>query len=200
MMELIKDEILEIEIVDEKSEFMDIHTRTENYLANGILVHNCKPSKRAISLGEGTYLPDVLRESIEIVVSIDTSGSIGQEELKEFLTEVLEISRAFTNIKMDILIGDAELQGHYTVTNNNQDEILSMKIAGYGGTSHEWVRAWLKDNRPNAKIWVCLTDGYSDLQTVIPQMPETLRKIIVLSKRGVPEAEMEPYGEVVKLV
>jgi predicted metal-dependent peptidase len=158
-----------------------------------------KPHKKCASLGGNIYLPNVTRESLEIVVHIDTSGSIGQEELKEFLSEVVEIGRSFMNIKMDIIAGDAELQDHYTVTHNNSEEIINYKIHGGGGTSHEFARKWLHDNKPEAKIFISLTDGFSDIQSVYPHLPENLIKIIVMPANSAPEEEMSKYGEVIKI-
>lgn len=56
------------------------------------------PSKRSMALG--VFLPRMKKESVEMVVAIDTSGSIGQEELKEFISEIVAICNAFNSVKM----------------------------------------------------------------------------------------------------
>jgi len=156
-----------------------------------------RPHKKSISTG--VYMPSILREKIEIVVHIDTSGSIGQKELTEFVSEICSIARSFNNITMDLIFGDAELQGHYEVSNGNIDTIMNMKIKGGGGTSHSFVKTWLEENKPNCKCLISLTDGFSDIQSVYPEIPENIYKLIVMPVNSEKAEELEKYAEIVKL-
>ena len=154
-----------------------------------------RPSKRSASIG--IYMPSVVRENVEIVVAVDTSGSIGQKELTEFLSEICSIARSFSNISMDLVIGDCQLTNHYQITNNTIGDILSLKIGGGGGTSHKFVQEWMEENKPNAKLLIALTDGYSDIQSVFPEIK--CGKIILLSENGTSEKNLEEFGECIKL-
>jgi len=149
------------------------------------------PSKRSQALG--IYLPSVQRETIDIAVSVDTSGSIGQEELTEFVSEIVAIARSFNNIKMTLLVCDCEIQGVYPIENGNLERILELKMKGGGGTSHVPVFDWIKDNQPNARFLIALTDGFTEFPK-----GETLRTIWVLSKNHT-EKKNIPFGEVVEL-
>jgi len=119
-----------------------------------------RPSKKSISTG--FYMPSVQKEVLEVVCAVDTSGSISQKELSEFLSEMVSISKSFGNVRMTILQCDAEIQDVMECTNGNISTILDMKAKGGGGTSHKPVFEWVGENKPNCKLLVCLTDGFSD--------------------------------------
>lgn len=139
-----------------------------------------QPSKRSIT--SGYFVPSVYRENIEIVVSVDTSGSISQIELSEFLTELLGIFRSFDAINAKIIVCDAKVHDVYAVENGSVDEILALKMKGGGGTSHKPVLDYIHDELPNTKIWIALTDGYSDIEHLNPPQ---FNVIWAISKNGV---------------
>jgi len=101
------------------------------------------------------------KEKIDVVVSIDVSGSISQKELTEFVTEIVGISKSFNNIKITCIICDCKIQDVLICDNGNIDTLLNMKIKGGGGTNHNPVYSYVQENIPTAKILVNFTDGYS---------------------------------------
>lgn len=149
------------------------------------------PSKKSVSTG--IYMPSVLRENINIVVAVDTSGSIGQSELSEFLSEIVNIAKSFSNISMKLIVCDCEIKDVYEVRNGSIETILNLKIRGGGGTSHIPVYDYVKENLPNTKFIINFTDGY----TSFPES-ESIRTIWVLTKNGCNEEHI-PFGEVIKL-
>lgn len=149
------------------------------------------PSKRSITTG--IFMPSVLRENINIVVAVDTSGSIEQAELSEFLGEIVNISKSFNNINMKLIVCDCEIKDVYEIKNGTIDTILNLKIKGGGGTSHIPVYEYVKSNLPNTKFIINFTDGY----TTFP-IDESIRTIWVLTKNGIDESNI-PFGEVIKL-
>lgn len=156
-----------------------------------------RPHKKSISTG--VYMPSLLREQIEIVTHIDTSGSISQKEMTEFLSEICSIARSFHNIKIDLLVGDSQLQNHYEITNGTISDIMNMEFKGGGGTSHNFVKSWLEEHKPNARCLITLTDGWSDIERVFPEIPDKTHKLIVLCENGVAEDKLSEYGETIKL-
>lgn len=196
-MRLIKDKIIEIEEIEEESDFVDIHTETLNYIAENIVVHNCSPHKKSFSTG--VYMPNLVREKIEIVVGVDTSGSIGQKELQEFVSEVVGIGNSFSNIEMDLLFCDSEVHNEYVVTRDNLNEIMDFKIAGGGGTSVLPIVEWINDNKPQCKVFIYITDGYSDIESSYDKLPDNCRKLIVLPLNSKEPKQLEQYGEVIRI-
>ena len=118
------------------------------------------PSKRAIATG--VYLPHMKKENLEVVVSIDTSGSVGQEELSEFLGEIINIAKSFNNISMTLIVCDCEIKDVYKVANGDIAKIQDLKIRGGGGTSFTKPLDYIKENLPNTKFVIFFTDGYGD--------------------------------------
>jgi len=150
-----------------------------------------KPHKKSYSVG--VYLPHIVKESMDVVVAIDTSGSISQQELEEFISETIAIAKSFRNVKMTVITCDAEVQDVYSLTNGNIDKLKHMEIHGYGGTDFRPVFNYIKRKIPNARILVYLTDGYGEF----PKQ-ETVRTIWVLTKEGIPEKEI-PFGRVIRI-
>jgi predicted metal-dependent peptidase len=152
-----------------------------------------RPSKKTISTG--IYLPSVEKESIEIIAWIDTSGSIGIEDLNLFLSELVGITRCFKNV--DLTIGDCDcaIHGVFTFKNATVNDIQNkVKLKGGGGTSHIPVFNWMKKERPNAKFVICFTDGFTSFPDKKDVKIETLWVVAGENKL---EKEKFPFGKVV---
>jgi predicted metal-dependent peptidase len=79
-----------------------------------------------------------------IVVAIDTSGSIGQDELSEFLAEVKGIAEEVSPETVDLIYWDSEVAAHETYTEVEVPNIVSStKPRGGGGTSPSCVSTYL---------------------------------------------------------
>ena len=140
------------------------------------------PSKKSISAGY--YLPNVIKDYIDVVVAVDTSGSIGQIELKEFLSEIIGIAKAFSNrVKMRLLTHDVKVWDDWLVQNGNIEKIKDLKVKGGGGTSHKEVLEYVADKYRETKLLVCFTDGDSDLDE-IDGNAYRFDKIFVISENG----------------
>ena len=118
-----------------------------------------KPNKK--SYATGIYMPDVVREQIDIICSIDTSGSISEEELTEFSSELLGIINSFENINLTIIYNDTEVYGPHRLQNPTPSDIIKLKPKGGGGTNHIPVFEWVNKNNENASLLICFTDGYT---------------------------------------
>lgn len=119
-----------------------------------------RPNRRWIN--EDVYLPSMEGESLgDIVVAIDTSGSIGGRELGQFLGEMMSICNAVRPSKVHLLYWDTEVAGHETYEIGQYEGLInSTKPAGGGGTDVVCVPEYIKDKKINAECCVVLTDGY----------------------------------------
>lgn len=151
-----------------------------------------RPSKRSFACG--VYMPIMRKESIEIVVSLDTSGSIQGKELQDFLSEINGIAKSFNNLTMKLIVCDWQIQDIYTIGNGDSDEISKLRIKGGGGTSHKPVYDYVNQHLPNTKLLVNFTDGYTDLD----ELDDSINTLWVLCKNGIDENKI-PFGEVIKL-
>jgi predicted metal-dependent peptidase len=119
-----------------------------------------RPHKRFI--GHDIYMPSMIGESIgQIVVGIDTSGSIGDKELSEFLTEVVAICDDVSPSSIELLYWDTQVAGHETYNQGDYKALVqSTKPAGGGGTHVGCVNQYIKDKRIEPEAVIILTDGY----------------------------------------
>jgi len=119
-----------------------------------------RPHKRFI--GQDIYMPSMIGESVgKIVVGIDTSGSIGDKELTEFLTEVVAICDDVSPSSIELLYWDTEVAGHETYNMGDYNALVqSTKPAGGGGTTVGCVNQYIKDKRIEPEAIIILTDGY----------------------------------------
>jgi predicted metal-dependent peptidase len=118
-----------------------------------------KFNRRVIS--NDIYLPTVENETIgEVVVAIDTSGSIGQQQLDEFASELVSICEAVSPDAVRILWWDTKVHGEQLFT-DNYDQIGSMlKPLGGGGTRVSSVAEYINKKKINAECVLVFTDGY----------------------------------------
>lgn len=115
-----------------------------------------RPNKRFFP---NHYLPSQHSYTIgEIIVAIDTSGSVSDEELIEMLSEVECIRDTFKPEKLTVIDCDYKIQGIHDV--NKHDNITDIKFTGSGGTSFQPVIDHC--NEVNPEILIYFTDLYAD--------------------------------------
>jgi len=119
-----------------------------------------KPNRRYI--GAGLYMPSGISEQIgEIVVAIDTSGSIGGPQLSAFLSEVGSIAETVHPEAIRLLYWDTKVCGDETYKGEEVANLTkSTKPKGGGGTTVECVPQYLQDQQIKAQCVIVLTDGY----------------------------------------
>jgi predicted metal-dependent peptidase len=113
-------------------------------------------------LSTGTYMPSLVGEKVgHMVIAVDTSGSVGQEELSGFLTEVKGIAEEVKPSQVDLIYWDSRVAAHEEYTENDVSNIInSTKPRGGGGTSPSCVSEYLKEKRIVPECVIMLTDGY----------------------------------------
>jgi predicted metal-dependent peptidase len=118
-----------------------------------------KFNRRVIS--NDIYLPTVENETIgEVVVAIDTSGSIGDAELNMFASELVSICEAVSPEAVRVLWWDTKVHGEQLFT-DNYDQIASMlKPLGGGGTEVSCVSKYINKKNIKAECVLVFTDGY----------------------------------------
>jgi len=113
-------------------------------------------------LSTGVYMPSLISEKVgHLVIAIDTSGSIGGDELGEFLSEVKGIAEEVNPEVVDLLYWDSEVAGHETYSSSTAADIpSSTKPKGGGGTSPSCISAYLKAKNIQPECVIVLTDGH----------------------------------------
>jgi len=99
-------------------------------------------------------------ELIDIAIAIDTSGSIGERMLKDFLSEIQGIMEQFSAYKIHVFTFDTDVYNPQQYDSENLDDITNYEIMGGGGTDFDAVYNYLKEEQIEPKRLVMFTDGY----------------------------------------
>lgn len=118
-------------------------------------------------IGMDIVMPSTFDEKVgPITVAIDTSGSIGHEELAQFLSEVKLICEEVKPEKLDILYWDTEVAGHEVYSDAELANVVEVTEAkGGGGTEPECVPKYMRKHSMTPECLIMLTDGYIGDQT-----------------------------------
>jgi predicted metal-dependent peptidase len=125
------------------------------------------PNRRFIHAG--VYLPGLRSEELgDVVLAVDTSGSIGRKELDRFAGEAQGILDAY-DCQLTVLYHDSDIQGveHWTPA----DGPLVLAPKGGGGTDHRPVFAWIDEQGLTPACLICLTDMESVFPDPVPAFP-----------------------------
>ena len=107
------------------------------------------------------YLPSVENETIgEIVVAIDTSGSIGGKELTEFASELASICDLCSPDRVRVLWWDTAVHGEQVFQSDYQNIAGLLKPLGGGGTHVSCVSEYINKENIKAECVIVFTDGY----------------------------------------
>ncbi len=156
-----------------------------------------RPSRRSQALG--VYLPGPLRRAWSIGVILDTSGSILEDEYREFL-EALRLLLQDRPVQEVILAeADVELQRVERFEDPPPSTALrwASRRRGYGGTFFHIPIRQLLEKYPHLDLIIYFTDGYG----VYPREPPRVPIVWVLSSRGVRPGSRfwPPFGHVVRI-
>lgn len=99
-------------------------------------------------------------KDIDICVSIDASGSMSDDMLRDILGEVKGIMESYTSFKLHLWSFDTKVFNAQVFTPENLDDIMEWDPAGGGGTDFMCNWEYMKDNEIEPKYFVMFTDGY----------------------------------------
>ncbi len=99
-------------------------------------------------------------ERIDIAVAVDTSGSISQKMLMDFLSEVKGAMEAFTSYKVHLFCFDTNIHNPVDYSSDDIGDICEYELGGFGGTDFAPIFTHMKDNEITPEKLVVFTDGY----------------------------------------
>lgn len=144
-------------------------------------------------IGQKLYLDMLDGESVHIIVGVDTSGSISDKQLDDFLGEVQGILRAYPHLRCDLYYIDTDAHGPYHLTPHAP---IPPPVGG-GGTDFRPFFEQIASEHTNSaeKVAVYLTDGYGDFPEVMPAHP-----VLWVVTPGGLDLTAFPFGETVRQV
>ena len=114
------------------------------------------------------YMPSLENENVgELIIAIDTSGSIGSLELTEFASELASICSVCSPSGVRVLWWDTEVHGEQKFEPSQYDSIAKLlKPLGGGGTHVSSVSEYINKHKIVAEGVIVFTDGYveNDIQ------------------------------------
>jgi len=122
------------------------------------------PNKK--HLWRGLYLPSTTGEEITIAAVVDSSGSISDDQIKEFISEIKGICESFENHTIYLFICDAHIQARYEL---HQFDPLPREFPGRGGTS--FVEPLKEAESLPISCLIYLTDLYGTFPDKEPWYP-----------------------------
>jgi len=118
-----------------------------------------RPNRK--SMHSGAILPGMKEATtIDVAISIDMSGSIGEEDATTFLSEVKGIMDQYEDFKVNIWCFDTDIYNHQEITHDNAEDLLSYEPQGGGGTDFEANWEFMKEMGIAPKKFIMFTDGY----------------------------------------
>lgn len=147
-----------------------------------------KPNVRYLS--SGFILPSLHNvEMGEIVLIVDTSGSVDEDLLKVFAGEMQEISSSF-NAPIRVIYVDSKFQGEQTI---EPDDVFELDPKGGGGTDFRPGFEWMDEQGITPKAVVYFTDMACHSFPDEPECP------VLWAKYGEYQNSDIPFGELIQV-
>ena len=102
------------------------------------------------------------KKKVSILVAVDTSGSVNDEELKDFFSEITYIYKA--GARITILECDAAISANYEYTGK-----WTGKVHSRGGTDFQPVIDYYRKNMKDYAALVYFTDGECSIPNNVPR-------------------------------
>lgn len=114
------------------------------------------PNRRYVSYG--LYLPSLKSESMpDMIFYVDTSGSVSNKELQQYMSEVAAILQIF-EVNIWVVYVDSSFKGAQEFNSREFWNIKEFKPQGGGGTNFEPGFKWVEEQGIEPAVAVYLTD------------------------------------------
>jgi len=132
------------------------------------------------ALGTGRIVPgrkpDVQKP--EIVIALDSSGSISNKTLHTFLDEVIGITTYFEDYSIQIIVYSSVINDTFEITPRTKREIIKKLQAGTSwaaaGNNESCIKEWLdKKGMKRLDLFILFTDGGVNRDATLPYAAKT---------------------------
>jgi predicted metal-dependent peptidase len=144
-------------------------------------------------VGRGVYLETLSGETVNVLVGVDTSGSIDAGALEAFVNEVRGVLRAYPHLRCELYYADTALYGPHRLTPRSE----LPPPQGGGGTDFRpfFERAERRGDRWTPSVAIYLTDGYGSFPSAPPRLP-----VLWVVTPGGLALDKFPFGQAVRLL
>ena len=110
----------------------------------------------------GAVLPGMnFEDTIDICITLDMSGSIGNDQAKDFLGEIKGIMDEYKDYNIKLWCFDTAVYNEQDFSSDTGEDLLDYEIYGGGGTDFMVNWQYMKDNDIQPKKFIMFTDGYA---------------------------------------
>ena len=141
----------------------------------------------------GLYIDEFSGDAVRVHLAIDTSGSIGEDELSTFMAEVTGILGSYPHVVCNLYYADADIYGPWQLGRGDEPP----RPKGGGGTSFVpfFDRISKDPDASEDDLLVYLTDGYGAFPATPPPQP-----VLWVVTPGALQSSGFPFGRVVRLI
>jgi len=141
-------EITSNAVIDWRSELhhaLDRHYRSD--------YRTLPPSRKLLYMG--TYLPSMHSERLQLVIAIDSSGSVDEALLGLFIAEIESLMLHFHDFEIELLVCDANVHSRQTFVSGDK---LEYELKGGGATDFRPVFEMIETDYPSTQLLLYFTD------------------------------------------
>ncbi|EDZ63405.1 hypothetical protein SMGD1_1746 [Sulfurimonas gotlandica GD1] len=143
------------------------------------------PNKKFLHLG--FYLPSSVSQRFKLVVAVDSSGSVDDELLGEFLSELNFLMNTIPSYEINLIVCDDKIRSHRVFYSG---DILEASVEGGGATDFRPVFELIKNELEDTKLLLY----FSDLDGTFPKNAPSY------DVKWIAPKDLEtPFGEVIVL-
>jgi predicted metal-dependent peptidase len=112
-------------------------------------------------LADDYYLPSSINETVgEVILAIDTSGSISNDDIGKVATHIRELCESVTPERIRVLWWDTKVHGEQVFEGNYENITSLLKPMGGGGTRVSSVSDYILNKNLTADCVIVFTDGH----------------------------------------
>ncbi len=141
------------------------------------------PNKKFLS--QGIYLPSTTSQTFRLVIAVDSSGSIDEELLSSFLSEVNFLMSLVSHYVIELIVCDEKIHSHKTFYSG---DTLEVDVKGGSATDFRPVFEFIESEFDDVKLLLYFTD----LEGRFPK-DEPYYSVKWVS----PKEEDIPFGEII---
>ncbi len=112
------------------------------------------PSKKL--LYSGIYLPSLNSEMLRLAIAIDSSGSVDEEQLSQFIAEVESLMMIYPQHEIELIVCDSKIRSHEIF---HSGEMLNISIKGGGATDFRPVFKLIDEEFFTCNLLLYFTDA-----------------------------------------
>jgi predicted metal-dependent peptidase len=152
------------DILQPKIDWRDVLRDFVNTIASGKDQSSWRQFNRRY-VSQDLYLPSTVSESMgEVVIGIDTSGSISQDQLSVVTGELVSICKSVNPLRIRVLFWDTHVAKEQVFEGDKSNVVHSLRPAGGGGTRASCVSDYILERGYNPEAIIMFTDGYLEAQ------------------------------------